>query len=328
MIKLLDKDPAFSQFLDSDAEKQMVLMACPAKVNLCLKIIGRRADGYHNLQSIMVKVGLYDELQMLQLRRPVVRVRCPGHPELENEENLVTRVVRKLLPAGVGLEIHLTKRIPAGAGLGGGSSDAAAAIIGLNRLLKLELSLEKQLILAAEFGADLSFFILSAAVALAEGTGTQLKPLDHYPRLSMVLVHPGFAVPTAWAYQSYAQQQLESRPMGQKGENLLTLSVRNDSNFHQDWAQSGTKLSVQRVAEMITHTPCNDLEPVVAKKHPEIDSLKARLQQTGAMAAWMTGSGSCVVGLYESPALASSAAAAIGAQTKMWSRAVQSIKLS
>ncbi len=184
----------------------------PAKINLRLRIVGKRRDGYHLIDSIMVAVSLFDELEIKKRRRknlqraapPQVRVTC-DHPLVPaGKKNLVYRAATLLLEEAQvvqPLDIHIRKVIPVGAGLGGGSTDAAAALVGLNRLLKLGFSpshLEK---IAASLGADVPFFI-RARPCRARGIGEKLTPLKNMTPWWVVILYPGFVVSTAWAYSN------------------------------------------------------------------------------------------------------------------------------
>jgi 4-diphosphocytidyl-2-C-methyl-D-erythritol kinase len=262
-----------------------VKIRAPAKINLALRVVGKRHDGYHLVDTIMVAVTLYDEL-VIKKRAPgkptagrtaLLRVTC-DHPSVpDGEKNLVHRGASLLLrDAGVvqPIEIQIHKRIPVGAGLGGGSTDAAAALLGLNRLLKLGYSPGRLEKLASSLGADVPFFIRARPVR-ARGIGDRLTPLKRVPHWWVVIVYPGFPISTAWVYGKLGRN-LTKRRANTKLSTLLTGS--------RDYAE----LFV------------NDLEAVTIKRYKGIKRLQDSLIELGAARAMMTGSGSAVFGIFGS----------------------------
>jgi 4-diphosphocytidyl-2-C-methyl-D-erythritol kinase len=262
-----------------------VKIRAPAKINLHLRIVGKRADGYHLLDSIMVPVTLFDELEIRkrrlknsQRRQPaLLRVIC-DHPQVPNgEENLVYRAASLLLKeAGAvqAVDIHIRKRIPVGAGLGGGSTDAAAALVGLNRLLKLRFSESRLEKIASSLGADVPFFI-RARPSRVRGIGEKLTPLRKVPPWWVVILYPGFPVSTGWVYSNWPQNLTKFYPKTR----LYTLLRR-----------------APKFADLLV----NDLEAVTVKRYRRIKFLKESLIEAGAGGALMTGSGSAVFGIFGS----------------------------
>lgn len=261
----------------------------PAKVNLYLRIVGKREDGYHLLDTVMVSVSLYDELE---IRRPRpgqrakrrLTVTC-DHPLVPSGRgNLVYKAASRLLRGKrvhSPVDIHIRKRIPVGAGLGGGSSDAAAALVGLNRFFRLGLKRAELLTLAASLGGDVPFFV-SGRPARARGIGERLRAIAAVPRLWLVILYPGFPVSTGWVYENYPFK--------------LTKNIENTSiNF-----------SWKGPAEL-TSFLVNDLEKVVIRRYPLIGRLKRRLIEEGAVGALMSGSGSSVFGIFSTGQQARSA---------------------
>lgn len=257
----------------------------PAKINLGLRVVGKRADGYHLLDTIMVAITLFDELE-IKKRKPdkpkgkqvaQLRVTC-DHPLVpRGEKNLAYRAASLLLhEAGVTapLDIHIRKRIPVGAGLGGGSTDAAAALVGITRLLKLHFAPRRLEKLAACLGADVPFFIRARPVR-ARGIGDRLTPLKRVPPWWLVILYPGFPVSTAWVYGNLRLNLTKSRA-NTKLSTLLT--------------------SAPKFADLLV----NDLEVVTVKRYPRIKRLKDSLIELGAARALMTGSGSAVFGIFGS----------------------------
>lgn len=257
----------------------------PAKINLGLRVVGKRADGYHLLDTIVVAITLFDELE-IKKRKPdkskgkqvaQLRVTC-DHPLVpRGEKNLAYQAASLLLhEAGVTapLDIHIRKRIPVGAGLGGGSTDAAAALVGITRLLKLHFSPRRLEKLAACLGADVPFFIRARPVR-ARGIGDRLTPLKRVPPWWLVILYPGFPVSTAWVYGNLRLNLTKSRA-NTKLSTLLT--------------------SAPKFADLLV----NDLEVVTVKRYRRIKRLKDSLIELGAARALMTGSGSAVFGIFGS----------------------------
>jgi len=247
----------------------------PAKINLALKIIRRRADGYHDIQSILQKVSLYDTLSLKLSSHQGITVTTDDPSIPTDSSNLAYRAAdlllkqRKITP---GISIHIKKRIPAGAGLGGGSSNAAATLSGLNKLLRCNLTEPDLLRLGVEIGADVPFFIYDKHAALAEGIGEQLSPVKIHVPLWFVIVFPGFSISTKWVYENY-------RVLTNKRKN-----IRISCCFKQ--------------LNAVLHILINDLENVVTQQYPEIQKIKRTLIQAGACGSLMSGSGSSVFGIF------------------------------
>lgn len=249
-----------------------------AKVNLDLRVLGVRADGYHELRTVFQGIELHDTLACAEQPGPfTLKCRTPGVPL--DERNLVWKAAAALWTAlgraGAICDtvIHIDKKIPLEAGLGGGSSDAAAALVALGRLWGgAPITLLREV--GATIGADVPFF-LSGGTALGLGRGEEIYPLVDLPPHFVVIVRPPFGVSTAEAYAWYD----EDRASGQRDEN------REFQQLPVPWPS--------RAAQMV-----NDLEPPVIRRHQEIAAAKAQLRELGATAAAMSGSGSAVFGLF------------------------------
>ena len=250
----------------------------PAKVNLSLRVVGKRRDGYHLIDTIMVPVDLYDEIEIARARPGAkISVTCDDPKIPAGEKNLAYKAAALLLgkdAAKTPVAIHIKKRIPAGAGLGGGSSDAAAVLVGLNRLLRLKKSRRQLLRLAAKIGADVPFFIIRRP-ARARGIGERLKPLKSPGRLWLVIAYPGFPVSTAWAYRSLSFK--------------LTKNIVKTSLNRHVWPLRGSTFEL-----------VNDLEKPVFRRYPKVARLKRKLAEAGAAGTLMSGSGSSVFGIFSS----------------------------
>ena len=257
---------------------QKIVMQAPAKVNYRLDVIGKRPDGYHDLRMIMQQVNLCDEVSIELSATPGIRVVCGSSAVPDGEGNIAWRAARALLDlsgSATGVSIAIDKRIPVAAGLGGGSSDCAAVLLGLNELLGLGLSRERLMEIGVTLGADVPFFVY-ARTALAEGIGERLSPLSA-PPLWVVLVNPNVPVSTAWVYRNL---QLTQR------DRLATLP-----DSFEDVASVCGVLS-------------NDLEAVTIHAFPVIDQIKQELLRLGADGSLMSGSGPTVFGLFADQAAA------------------------
>lgn len=251
-----------------------------AKVNLDLRVLGVRADGYHELRTVFQGIELHDTLVCAEQPGPfTLKCRTPGVPL--DERNLVWKAAAALWVAlgraGAIRDavIQIDKKIPVEAGLGGGSSDAAAALVALGRLWGgAPITLLREV--GGTIGADVPFF-LSGGTALGLGRGEEIYPLVDLPPHFVVIVRPPFGVSTAEAYAWYD----EDRASGQRDEN------REFQQLPVPWPS--------RAAQMV-----NDLEPPVFRRHQEIAAVKAQLRELGATAAAMSGSGSAVFGLFRS----------------------------
>jgi len=264
-----------------------------AKINLRLDILGKRADGFHELRTIFQTISLHDELRMRASRRPGIALRIEGNRPLSAEpaeKNLVYRAVdalRRELKIRGGVEIELKKSIPAGRGLGGGSSDAAAALLGYLRLTKKKLASARLLEIAASLGADVPFFLLGGR-AVGVSKGDEIYPLPDIPKQHILVVSPNdIHVPTPDAYR-----WLKANPFE------LTKSAGASKLFEfcaLSWSTQGSGLS-------------NDFEGPVFRRHPRLAQIKGELLQKGAAEASLAGSGSAVFGVFPSPAMARRAA--------------------
>jgi 4-diphosphocytidyl-2-C-methyl-D-erythritol kinase len=263
-----------------------------AKVNLCLDVLGRRADGYHELRTIFQAITLHDTLELETNRDSRVDLQIIGNSKLAGEpgrDNLVYRALEELrreLRLRQGVSAVLTKRIPLGRGLGGGSSDAAAALLGLLRLTGKRIEAARLAEIAAGLGADVPFFLYGGR-ALGIGRGDEIYPLPDAPRRALLVVSPrDVAVPTRDAYRWIARR-LTKRPDPTKLFRFCALC----------WSPQGGALS-------------NDFEAAVFPRYSRLVAIKRELLRQGAAGASLAGSGSAVFGIFQNPAKARRAARA------------------
>ncbi|NOX24817.1 MAG: 4-(cytidine 5'-diphospho)-2-C-methyl-D-erythritol kinase [Deltaproteobacteria bacterium] len=260
----------------------------PAKINLVLRVGSRRADGYHGIETAMQKLALADCLSFKKTAAGCgVELRCSGAVLPEDENNLVFKAALVFFDyTGISgnVEIHLEKRIPVAAGLGGGSSDAAAALSGLNSLFGTNLSLGDLRELGASLGADVPFFIGTNAAAFATGIGTTLKNIEPLGDCWIVLVNPGIPVSTKWVYDNFRLTT---------GAKPYMLPGCSKSFAGELLPGMPTILAVCNA-----ESPFNDLEAVTARRYGVIQSIKEELAGQGACLAMMSGSGPTVFGIF------------------------------
>lgn len=256
-------------------------LKAPAKINLGLEVLRRRTDGYHDISTVFVAVALFDDIVLATRDDDRIVCRVEGNPDLEaGEDNLCVRAARALRSVAMhelpGLDIALTKRIPMGAGLGGGSSDAAAVLLGAARLWGLQPGSLPLTDLAAGLGSDVPFF-LHGGIALAGGRGELLHPVELALPWTVLLVNPGIHIPTPWAYKAIGRT-------GERGASDLVAHLRRGTS------EPGSLMS----------SVVNDFEDGVFSEYPLLQELKERLYDAGAEFALMSGSGSTMFGLFQS----------------------------
>lgn len=275
-------------------------LPAPAKINLSFRIVGRRADGFHEIETLMAPVSLFDFLSIeISDSVDTVEFTCDDPSVPVGDDNLVVRAARLFLGATktrACVRVHLKKRIPHGAGLGGGSSDAASTLLGLDRILKTGLPREALARMAADIGSDVSFFVFESA-AKCSGRGELVAPVNLPERVRLLLLKPAFGVPTPWAYSRWK----ESREL------------------------PGINYGEQEFAGMMF---VNDLERPVFEKHVFLAHLKTwLLAQPEVGAALLSGSGSTVLAALrdgaEAEALASRAKAEL--DPELWTCACETL---
>ena len=279
--------------MKSSSKDDMVLETANAKINLALDVLKKRADGYHEVRMVMQSVALADSIRIYPASVLTVTTDCAALPDGPN--NLAYRAAQAFEQATgktTAVRIDINKRIPMGAGLAGGSTDAAAVLRGLNRLFDTRLSLTALQEIGASIGSDVPF-CLAGGTALAEGRGekiTQLKPLPTY---LVLLANPGFEVSTAWVYGQYHADKVEKRP------NIPAMLAAIECG---DW--SGVIAAMDNV-----------LETVTVPAYPAVGEIKRVMLAEGACKALMSGSGPTVFALARDATQQSSLAEAVRRET-------------
>ncbi len=248
------------------------ILYAPAKINLFLKVTGKRPDGYHSLFTLFQKVTLFDHIIIKKVEKGI-NLSCPQDTVPEDETNIAYQAASffyKVTGLSPGVDIEIRKNIPVAAGLGGGSSDAACVLNGLQGLYGDPCARDKLRSIGSTLGADVLFFLESSTMSVGRGIGDQLEPIFSPPPLWFVLISPCFPVSTKWAYENL---KLTTR------ENLFIFSPGDVIHIEQ-----------------FLH---NDLEEVTASQYPVIHTMKEYLLSHGAGGALMTGSGPTVFGLFK-----------------------------
>ena len=264
--------------------KNTLKLLSPAKINLTLDVLGKREDGYHEIESIMTRISLYDEVSLLVEDGEGLEVISTGFAP-SGEGNIAYKAAVAMLnrySGRVRVRIEITKNIPVAAGLGGGSGNAATVLVGLNQMLGLSLSRDELMEIGLQLGADVPFFIFERP-AIARGIGERLEEIQ-LPKLWFVLVNPNIPLSTADVY---------------RGLNLKIGLTKKGFGINMPNSFNG----VEGIVELLH----NDLEEVALRLHPEIGIVKDSVLSSGALRALMSGSGGTVFGLFEDRKAAESA---------------------
>ena len=259
---------------------KIIKLKSPAKLNMRLDVLDRRQDGYHDLCMINTAVNLYDDIEC-ELSERGITVECENDDTVPNGDgNIVYGVAKEILAysnKNIGVDIRIKKNIPSAAGMGGGSSNAATVLMGLNEMLKINLPKDKLMKIGQKFGADVPFFIFEAP-AIARGVGEKLSKIKKMPKLPFVVVSPNIQVATKWAFERYGAN--DNQP----------IQKADVSDIPDHFA---TKKSVVKYMS-------NDLESVTIGKYPVLGDIKHALRRLGALESLMTGSGPTVYGVFPS----------------------------
>lgn len=251
-----------------------------AKINLYLDIGPKLDDGYHSIDTIMQTVNLYDELYLEPIKTQGIFIHCNDREVPVDKNSIIYRTVEMLLAnTKKGIKVFLNKRIPIASGLGGGSSNIATILIGINKLFKLSLDRSHLTDIAANLGIDIPFFIIRGTV-LARGRGEQIFPLKPiHPSLPLILVNPGIKILTKWAYHLYDQSfDNGNKPLKKISHYLKKKEVIKPIEIYQ--------------------TIYNSFDSVMIREYPIIEQIKNILKDLGAIAATISGSGSTVYGVF------------------------------
>lgn len=250
-----------------------------AKINLGLDILRKREDGYHEVRMIMQTIQMYDVLEMKRVRKPGISLSVNYSYIPNDERNLVYKAAKLLMDefqVKGGVDIHLEKFIPVAAGMAGGSSDAAAALVGINRLFKLGLSQKELMDRAVNIGADVPYCVMRGT-ALAEGIGEKLTRISQVPDCFVLIGKPGINVSTKAAYESLQLDKISSHP---------------DIDGMIGDIERGDLLAM-------TQKMGNVFEPGIIEKYPVIGEIKELMESHGALKAMMSGSGPTVFGIFD-----------------------------
>ncbi len=268
-----------------------IKLKAPAKINLYLTVLGRRKDGFHSLDSVMQAVELFDEIKLEEKTSGIKIVSpCPGIPR--GKENIVyqaARLVLEKLRLKKGVIIHLTKRIPVGAGLGGGSSDAAAVLLGLNRLWDLGLTKKKLVDWAKKLGSDVPFFI-EGKTARVRGRGEKVQSLAA-ESFYYLLFFPGFSLSTKEVYKTFSRNNMSLNNHREGNNKFRRLDKKNYSHHLKEIKKLSLALKNGTPGLLQNHL-YNGLEETVFKLRPKLLTYREKLFQAGLPVVKVCGSGS------------------------------------
>jgi len=283
-------------------------LRAPAKINWFLNVIGKRNDGYHSIISLMQCISLYDEL----IFKHSDTIDVMSNVDINLKDNLVYKaayLLKQYTSYKYGVKIVLHKDIPIGAGLGGGSSDAAHTLSGINILWGLGLNNEDLSSIGAEIGSDVPFFF-NTPCALAEGRGEKILPWKTNSSVILLLIKPRMSVSTSWAYASFDKLKISDTELTKKPFDIKLFCQAFEN---RDFAYLSNMMN-------------NDFEKVVIKRYPFVGSLKKRLLEKGAKISAMTGSGPTVFGVFDSRDIAEKAVEAMKPSTYGgWCRVVETL---
>lgn len=280
----------------------------PAKINLFLKVLRRRGDGYHDIVSVMQPISLYDEITIEMENGSGIIVSCDNVSIPCDRTNLAYRAAAEFFMAtGINRKLSITikKNIPVAAGLGGGSSNAAAVLKALNEITSQNISTGKLIEIGVRIGSDVPFFIVGKP-CIARGRGESIEPIG-LTKFCYVLINPGFPVSTQWAYQTLDKTGglVKTKPLFfdfikdkisyfVKGQNLNLTNSNEDINITISKVLLEDTVGIQHLQRLLS----NDLEEVTIGKHPEIKEIKTALSSVGAAGELMSGSGPTVFGIF------------------------------
>lgn len=275
-----------------------------AKLNLFLEVVNKRKDNYHNLRTLFERIDLSDKVILKPRRDGKIKIICKNYDVPKNSSNLCYRsakLLQEIFNIDKGLDIRIIKRIPVGAGLGGGSSNAACVLIGLNRLWKLNISKKRLADIAGRIGCDVPFFIYDVAFAQAAGRGDEIKALNLPERVHLwhVLAVPKLAVSTPFIYRKW--DQFSGLTMPRFDVKLLSpLEIMRQRDKVKLSLTGLTSALRKNDLSLINEFLFNGLEPLTVKYYPQVQSIKEKLNRLGLKTILMSGSGPAVFGIVSS----------------------------
>ncbi len=267
-----------------------MMLKAHAKINLSLDIVGKREDGYHLLEMVMQSLELHDEITLTQIDEGI-SLTCNKKYVPEDQRNIAFKAAQMLMDEKKikkGIRIEITKNIPVAAGLGGGSSNAAAVLLGMNEIFGLAMSQKELMDMGLRLGADVPYFLVGGT-ALCKGVGEEVIPLKPFKDQIILLIKPSFGVSTKEAYGLFSIDKVK--------RHVDTLELIDAMN-HLDY-------------QKMSYYQRNLLENVVLRKYPILKNVKKTLKRYGASTTLMSGSGSTIFGIFENAKAAENAATAL-----------------
>jgi len=288
-----------------------------AKLNLYLRVLGRRKDNFHNLDTLFVRIDLADTIIIKGRKDSLIRIKCASRHVPKDKTNLCFRaaeLLRQEFKLSFGLEIEIKKRIPVGAGLGGGSSNAAAVLLGLNKYWHLNLTKEKLATLAAKLGSDVAFFVHDVKFALGSQRGEKIKPLVSLEKVKLrfILVYPGVKVSTPLIYQEFDRFPAGRQPGMpiRKDISGLTRRPQDVKILLPELLKNGCRIDSKCLF--------NDLEIITINLYPVVKKVKDALLAVGLESVMMSGSGPAVFAVCDSRAQAQDLSGKLRRGHKSW----------
>lgn len=255
-----------------------IFLRSPAKINLCLKVLNKRPDGYHDLSTLFEKISLYDDLRFVLTSSGKIRILCDHSSIPCGPKNLIYKAARMLqMDFGIsqGVDIHLTKRIPVAAGLAGGSSNAASTLLGLNKLWHLHLPPKTLIAYAKRLGSDVPLFIYKYNFCIGTGRGDRIRKVRINKKLWHVIIAPRLKVYSGEVFRA-VKRKLTKR---NDNANILTHELR--------------KKDLRKVSQFLS----NDLEAAIVRVHPQLRTIKNNIQRISGLDVCFSGSGPSIFGL-------------------------------
>jgi 4-diphosphocytidyl-2-C-methyl-D-erythritol kinase len=295
-----------------------------AKLNLYLQVLGKRKDNFHNLNTLFCRIGLADKITLRNRRDNLIKIKSSSRLIPKGPDNLCWRAAQLLkqeFNLKTGLEIEIIKRIPVGAGLGGGSSNAASVLLGLNEYWKLNLSKTKLAVLAARIGSDVPFFIYNTKFAVARDRGDKIKPLASLNKLKLwfILVYPHFKVSTPLIYRKF---DYFSQLTTDLAKNPNTKKLNKKQGVGLTTPCSSVKILTSQLLrkgkEIDASCFFNDLEAITARIYPVVNQVKKSLANIGLEKIMMSGSGPAVFGVCDSCKQAENLSSKLAQKHKSW----------
>ena len=292
--------------MNSRSRNSLFLQA-PAKINLFLKVLHKRLDGFHEIETIFERIDLCDDILIKSNNTGVIKIQC-NHPQVpvgpKNLAYKVASLIQKDFRIKKGVDIHIHKRIPVAAGLAGGSTNAATVLLGLNRLWQLKLSQKDLVVYAKKIGSDVAFFLYDYSWGLGTGRGEKIKPLDVSTKLWHVIVVPSIKIYSGKVYEGLKLKPMRANASRENASQDIALSPHGTAMKMLTKRNTGVNILLRQLRKNdfngVSQLLRNDLEPEIIRQCPRLKPLKQRLNSFGIKGVMISGSGPSVYGITHS----------------------------